>query len=187
MEVQGSMLCSIVSSYFTSTVIKNEDQGQASNNCLCWQCRGYLHDQNITTTRHSKHLDIYYKFVTEYIEDGIIKVIFVKSADNDSDYVTKNLGLELHSHQAGKVISMKEILWKMNFSIEVLALGETPTYQMKEHCMLTLNWLRQKGRVSKVHFWRWFLSRSFKFGGIIILKCWISLMTDDCRNLWKSE
>ena len=66
--------------------------------------------KNITTTGCSKHVDIRYKFVTEYIEDGIIKVIFVKSADNDSDIMTKNLGSELHSKHAGKMISMKDVL-----------------------------------------------------------------------------
>jgi hypothetical protein len=66
--------------------------------------------KNITTTGRSKHVDIRYKFVTEYIEDGIIKVIFVKSADNDSDIMTKNLGSELHSKHAGKMISMKDLL-----------------------------------------------------------------------------
>ncbi len=36
-------------------------------------------------------MDIFYKFVTEYIEDEIIKVDFVKLADNDSDIMTKIL------------------------------------------------------------------------------------------------
>ncbi len=65
--------------------------------------------KNITTTWYSKHVDISYKFVTEFIQDGIIKVISFKSA-NDSDIVTKNLGSELHSKNAGKLFSMKEIL-----------------------------------------------------------------------------
>ncbi len=44
--------------------------------------------KNITTTERSEHVDIRYKFVTENIEDGIIKVICVKSPDTDSD-ITK--------------------------------------------------------------------------------------------------
>ena len=66
--------------------------------------------KNITTTGRSKHVDICYKFVTEYIEDGIIKIIFVKTADNDNDIMAKNLGSELHFKHAGKMISMKESL-----------------------------------------------------------------------------
>ena len=33
---------------------------------------------NITTTGCTKHVDICYKYVTDYVEDGIIKIIFVK-------------------------------------------------------------------------------------------------------------
>ena len=58
---------------------------------------------NITTTGSIKHVVIHYKFVTEYDEGGIIKFIFVKSADNDSDIMTKNLWLELHSKHASKM------------------------------------------------------------------------------------
>ncbi len=46
---------------------------------------------NITSTGCSKHVDICYKFVTEYVEDGIIKVTFIKTVDNGSDIMTKNL------------------------------------------------------------------------------------------------
>ena len=44
---------------------------------------------NITTTCHTKHVDIRYKYVNEYVEDGVVKIVFVKSADNDSDILTK--------------------------------------------------------------------------------------------------
>ncbi len=66
--------------------------------------------KNITTFRHSKHVDICCKFVTEYIEDGIIRDIFVKSADSDSDVMTKNLGSELHFKPTVNMISMKDVL-----------------------------------------------------------------------------
>jgi hypothetical protein len=66
--------------------------------------------KNITTTGCSKHVDMCYKFVTEYIEDGIIKVIFVELADNDSGIMTINIGSEFHSKHGSKMISKKEIL-----------------------------------------------------------------------------
>ena len=44
---------------------------------------------NITTTSHTKHVDIWYKNVNEFVEDGIVKIILVKSADNDSTYSPK--------------------------------------------------------------------------------------------------
>eukprot|EP01083_Nonionella_stella_P004795 13981_1 len=50
-------------------------------------------DQTDTT----EYVDIRYKYVNEYVEDGVIKIIFVKSGDNDSDIMTKNLGGDLYS------------------------------------------------------------------------------------------
>ena len=45
---------------------------------------------NITTTFHTKHMDIWYKYVNENVEDGVVKIVFVESADNDSDILAKN-------------------------------------------------------------------------------------------------
>ncbi len=39
--------------------------------------------KNITTTGYSEHVNMDYKFVTEHIEDGIMKNIFVESTGND--------------------------------------------------------------------------------------------------------
>ena len=64
--------------------------------------------QNITTTNRTKHVDIRTKYVNEYCEDGILKIIFVKSTENDSDIMTKNLGSDLYSTHANKLIKKKE-------------------------------------------------------------------------------
>lgn len=42
--------------------------------------------------------------MNEYVEDGIIKIVFVKSSDNDSDIMTKNLNGDLHSKHSKKLI-----------------------------------------------------------------------------------
>jgi len=47
--------------------------------------------KNATTGSRTKHVDTRYHFVREYVEDGIIKVVFVRSEDNHSDIFTKNL------------------------------------------------------------------------------------------------
>ena len=62
---------------------------------------------NIMTTSHTKHVDIWYKYVNEYVEDGIVKIIFVKSADNDSNILTKNLSAELYKKHARKMVIQK--------------------------------------------------------------------------------
>jgi hypothetical protein len=37
---------------------------------------------NATTSTRTKHVDTIYHYVKEYIEDGIVKIVFVKSCDN---------------------------------------------------------------------------------------------------------
>jgi len=38
---------------------------------------------NHTTSQRTKHVDTRYPFVRNYVEDGILKVVFVTSEDND--------------------------------------------------------------------------------------------------------
>ena len=57
---------------------------------------------NIMTMSHTKHVDIRYKYVNEHVEDGIVKLIFVKSPDNDSNILIKNIIAELHEKHARK-------------------------------------------------------------------------------------
>ena len=51
----------------------------------------YLSDNASSTTR-TKHIDTHYHFIKDYIEDGTVKINFVKSENNDADLFTKNLG-----------------------------------------------------------------------------------------------
>ena len=50
--------------------------------------------KNATTGNRTKHIDTRYHFVREYIEDGILKVKFVRSEKNHADLFTKNLNKE---------------------------------------------------------------------------------------------
>ena len=61
---------------------------------------------NITTTSHIK-LDIRYKYVNKYVKDGVVKIVFVTSADNDSNILTKNLSVELHEKHCKKIMVEK--------------------------------------------------------------------------------
>ena len=58
--------------------------------------------QNAVSGPRTKHVDIRYHFVRDYIEQGMVKIVFVKSAENDSDIYTKNLGEELFYKHSGK-------------------------------------------------------------------------------------
>ena len=57
---------------------------------------------NYTTSQRTKHIDIRCHFVREFIEDGILKIEFVPSAENDADIFTKNTTEELYTKHALK-------------------------------------------------------------------------------------
>lgn len=60
--------------------------------------------KNATTGSRTKHVDTRYHFVREYVEEGTIKVEFVRSEDNHADIFTKNLNgalFEKHSEAVG--------------------------------------------------------------------------------------
>ena len=72
--------------------------------------------ENNTATSRTKHIDVRYHYVREFIEDGFIKKIFVRSADKKSDMFTKNISSDVYeSHindfviKKGKVNSDREI------------------------------------------------------------------------------
>ena len=46
---------------------------------------------NEKTSGRTKHIDVRYHYVREFIEDGIVKIIFVRSKDNQADPFTKNV------------------------------------------------------------------------------------------------
>jgi hypothetical protein len=76
--------------------------------------------ENISISQRTKHVDVRAKFVTEMIVEGILKVIFVRSEDNDADIFTKNLAKDLHQEHARKMIEPKEELSLIGLS------GESP-------------------------------------------------------------
>mmetsp|Transcript_10573 Transcript_10573/g.23455 ORF Transcript_10573/g.23455 Transcript_10573/m.23455 type:complete len:134 (+) Transcript_10573:455-856(+) len=59
---------------------------------------------NQTSGDRTKHIDTRYHFVREYIEDGTIKVVFVKTHLNDADLHTKNVAGELYEKHSRKLI-----------------------------------------------------------------------------------
>ncbi len=63
--------------------------------------------ENVSVSQRTKHVDVRYRFVQEFVVDGFIKVVFVKSEDNDADLFTKNLGGELHGKHSSKMVENK--------------------------------------------------------------------------------
>ena len=63
--------------------------------------------ENMAVSQRTKHVDIRYKFVNEFVEDGFLRIVFVRSEENDADMFTKNLKGELHEKHARKMIDEK--------------------------------------------------------------------------------
>jgi len=64
--------------------------------------------ENVTTSQQAKHIDIWYHFVREFVEDGFIKIIFVQMADNMVDIFTKNVTGDLHDKHTEKLVWTEE-------------------------------------------------------------------------------
>ena len=63
---------------------------------------------NYTTSQRTKHIDIRTHFVRQHIEDGIFKIEFIRSTNNDADIFTKNTTEDLfNKHAAKNVEDMK--------------------------------------------------------------------------------
>jgi hypothetical protein len=66
--------------------------------------------ENVTATKLTRHVDARYHYVREFIEEGFIKIIFVKSDDNKADGFTKNLKTELYEkHSESYLIEKNQI------------------------------------------------------------------------------
>ena len=54
--------------------------------------------ENTSTSGRTKHIDICYRFVKEYVDDKFIEIIFVGTKDNIADLFTKNTSGNVHNH-----------------------------------------------------------------------------------------
>ena len=73
--------------------------------------------ENITTSNRAKHVDLRARYISEFIEAGFIKIIFVRSRDNKSDGMTKNISADIYD-------AHKEDLIYTKSEFEILMHGE---------------------------------------------------------------
>jgi hypothetical protein len=66
--------------------------------------------ENASATKHTRHIDARYHFVREYIIDGVIKIIFVKSQNNKADIFTKNVSSETYEEHIDNFIIHREVI-----------------------------------------------------------------------------
>ena len=65
--------------------------------------------ENVHVSSRSKHVDVRYHFVREFVYDDFIKIIFVCSGDNDADIFTENLSCDLYEKHSRKLVSAKSV------------------------------------------------------------------------------
>jgi hypothetical protein len=67
--------------------------------------------ENVTATSRTRHVDARYHYVREFVAEGFLNIIFVKSADNRSDMFTKNVSADvLGFHVKSYVVDRSEII-----------------------------------------------------------------------------
>jgi hypothetical protein len=65
--------------------------------------------ENVTTSMRTQHVDVRYHFVRKYVEDGLIRIIFVCTMENKADIFTKNVTGELYdTHRKSFLGTLKE-------------------------------------------------------------------------------
>ena len=64
--------------------------------------------ENITTSSRAKHLDLRARYITEFIDDGFVKIIFVKTTENLSDWFTKNVSSLIYDDHKHAFIKERE-------------------------------------------------------------------------------
>ena len=66
--------------------------------------------KNLSTSQRTKHIDVRYHFVREFVEEKMIEIVFVRSEENHADIFTKNVSgdvFEKHAkHFVGKYEKM---------------------------------------------------------------------------------
>ena len=64
--------------------------------------------ENINTSAKTKHIDLRMKYVTEFCESGFIKIVFVRSRENKSDGMTKNVTKEIYRNHSKSMVYAKD-------------------------------------------------------------------------------
>ena len=60
--------------------------------------------ENVTTTSRANRINTRSKFVREFVQDGVLKIVFVLSEENDSDIMTKNVSAVLYDCHSKRLV-----------------------------------------------------------------------------------
>jgi hypothetical protein len=66
--------------------------------------------ENASASSRTKHVDTRYHFVREFVEDGFIRIVFVRTVDNVSDSFTKNVTGDIYEAHVKEFIADRTYL-----------------------------------------------------------------------------
>ena len=105
---------------------------------------------NVSTSPRTKHVDVRYRFVTEFIEDGLLKIQFVRTMENESDGFTKKLNGGLHDKHRSKFIGSAKDFHKIKTESlrEIDEHGQFATGRVSSGILLTDSRINQESDYS---------------------------------------
>ena len=66
--------------------------------------------ENVTTSQRTKHVDVRYNYVREFVRDGFVLVKFCRTEENNSDGFTKNITGDLDVKHKMKYLATQKDL-----------------------------------------------------------------------------
>jgi len=66
--------------------------------------------ETASASSRTKHIDVKYHYVREFVESGFIKIIYIATDENISDMFTKNVRKELYDKHSRRFVIKKEEL-----------------------------------------------------------------------------
>jgi hypothetical protein len=83
--------------------------------------------ENISTSGRTKHLDLRTRYVNTMAEEGFIKFEFVRSAQNKSDHLTKNVTGEIYEAHVNDYVRSKRTFEQMEMGMITIDKAEVKT------------------------------------------------------------
>ena len=74
--------------------------------------------ENKSSNKRTRHVDVRYRFVTDWIEKKLIEVVFVRTKENISDGFTKNVNRETYQNHTPHYVQERSYLKDDNIAHE---------------------------------------------------------------------
>jgi hypothetical protein len=141
--------------------------------------------ENISTSGRTKHLDLRTRYVNTMAEEGFIKFEFVRSAQNKSDHLTKNVSCEIYeahmNDYARSKRSFEEIEMGMitidKATVKTEDTADVTESQAEDNTEATVNRASAEEEESII-FRKFLMTAEEKYVGRSLREEWIDKVTD---------